>query len=580
MKIRALSLALFTWFVLSQHMPIAFAFSNSFSDLSLSSPSYTAIMYLKNNGILQGYPDGTFKPDQQVNRAEALKTILLGLEISVKDAAGTISLKDINPDSWYAPYVIAAIQRGIIQGYSDGTFRPAQTVNLVESLKIMLLAAKINLTTIPPQQNLYSDAFNNQWYSPYLAYAKNKNLIQPDGQNKIYPNKAITRAELADILYKFIIQKGSSQATSPEPPSSSLTPPATGLSLTVSGNELIDANGKPVRLLGVNRSGQEFKCIQTGTPGALGWGIFDGPTDLASAQAIASWKANTVRLPLNEDCWLGINGVNSQWGGINYQNAIKDYVAKLHQAGLYVILDLHWNAPGSIPALSQQPLPDADHADDFWKSVATTFSTDQGVIFDLYNEPFIYQSYLKDPAQDSWNCWLNGCTINQYLTGGSSYTQPYEWNSVGMQTLVNTIRATGAKNVIMIGGLDWANDLSGWLSHEPTDAQNAIIVSWHSYPGQGCSTTSCWDQIIAPLADKIPIITGETGDSVCNTASYLSTFLPWANSHNLSYLGWTWNTWNDCNNVLIKDYTGISTTNYGQIFHDFLSTASYSSLQK
>jgi hypothetical protein len=103
-----------------------------------------------------------------------------------------------------------------------------------------------------------------------------------------------------------------------------------------------------VRLLGVNRSGQEFKCIQQGSAGSLGWGIFDGPTDLASVQAIASWHANAVRVPLNEDCWLGINGVNPSYGGATYQAAIA-----VHQAGLHVI-------PLGLLAqrLRAQPVPD------------------------------------------------------------------------------------------------------------------------------------------------------------------------------------------------------------------------------
>ena len=191
-----------------------------------------------------------------------------------------------------------------------------------------------------------------------------------------------------------------------------------GLSLKVVGNHLVDANTNVVRLLGVNRSGQEFKCIQSGSPGSLGWGIFDGPTDLSSVRTIASWKANAVRIPLNEDCWLGINGVSASYGGPAYQAAIAGYVNTIHQAGLYVILDLHWNAPGTVAAASQQPLPDADHAVDFWTSVATTFSSDPATVFDLYNEPFLYGSYLQDSNGDPWACWLDGCGLNQYLTGG------------------------------------------------------------------------------------------------------------------------------------------------------------------
>jgi hypothetical protein len=343
-----------------------------------------------------------------------------------------------------------------------------------------------------------------------------------------------------------------------------------GLSLRVVGNHLIDASSKTVRLLGVNRSGQEFECIQGGSAGSLGWGIFDGPTDLTSARAIASWHANAVRVPLNEDCWLGINGVNPTYGGAAYQASIAGYVSTIHQAGLYAILDLHWNAPGTVAAASQQPMPDADHAVDFWKSVATTFSSDAAVVLDLYNEPFLYGTYLQNSSGDPWDCWLNGCGLNQYLTGGTPYTQSYAWSAVGMQTLVSAIRGVGAPNPLMVGGLDWANDLSGWLAHQPKDPQNAIIASWHSYPGESCDTASCWTSTIAPVALEVPVVMGETGDNVSSATTYIDSLLPWEDLQGISYLGWTWDTWGDSTDILITDYTGTPTTNYGQKFHDHL----------
>src|SRR6202011_6113426 len=107
-------------------------------------------------------------------------------------------------------------------------------------------------------------------------------------------------------------------------------------------------------------------CIQ-------GWGFSDGPADASMAQAIASWHANAIRVPLNEDCWLGINGAPAAYSGANYQTFIKGYVSTLEQAGLYPILDLQWNAPGSGQATGLQPMPDRDHAPAFWTSVASSF---------------------------------------------------------------------------------------------------------------------------------------------------------------------------------------------------------------
>ena len=85
--------------------------------------------------------------------------------------------------------------------------------------------------------------------------------------------------------------------------------------LHVSGNLLLGGNGQPVALHGVNRSGTEYACIQ-------GWGMFDGPNSAASVAAMASWHINFVRVLLNEDCWLGINGVKRAYGGARYRRAI------------------------------------------------------------------------------------------------------------------------------------------------------------------------------------------------------------------------------------------------------------------
>lgn len=318
--------------------------------------------------------------------------------------------------------------------------------------------------------------------------------------------------------------------------------PGAALSVRVAGNELVDGDGNTLRLLGVNRSSFEYACAQ-------GWGFNEGYTDASSIAAMASWGINVVRIPLNEACWLGLSSVDRDYRGHLYRDEVIAYVQRLHDAGLYVILDLHWNAPGSQPALGQRVMADADHSPAFWKSVAKTFLADTAIIFDVYNEPH----------DISWSCWKKGCKTS----GG--------WKAAGMQKLVDAIRKTGNTQPIMLGGNGWAGDLTGWLQWKPKDRENALVVSVHNYNFGSCVTEACWDGEIAPVAAQVPVVTGELGEDDCDH-SYVDDYMDWADAHGISYLGWTWNVW-DCNDgpALITDYDGTPTAFGAGVRDHFLS---------
>ena len=279
----------------------------------------------------------------------------------------------------------------------------------------------------------------------------------------------------------------------------------------VVGNRLADKHGKPIRLLGVNRSGAEYACVQ-------GWGIFDGPTDERDIAAMAAWRINAVRIPLNEQCWLGINGAAARYSGDAYRAAIRAYVTRLHDAGLYVVLDLHWNAPGRARATGQQPMADLAHAPAFWSSVATTFRADPAIIFDLYNEP----------QNISWQCWRDGCLL------------PQGWRTAGMQVLVNAVRSTGARQPIIATGVGSGNDLTSWLRYRPNDPAHNLVAGFHAYNFTRCITSGCWKKELEPVARSVPLIATELGQGGCSHG-FIDRFMSWADSVGASYLGWTWN---------------------------------------
>jgi hypothetical protein len=330
--------------------------------------------------------------------------------------------------------------------------------------------------------------------------------------------------------------------------------------LAVVGTHLVDATGAIVRLHGVNHSGSEYACVG----GSAGTGydtaeLPSGKTLDQFATAIAAWKVNVVRLPVNEDCWLGINGLDPKYSGAAYQKAIGDIVAALRAKGMFVIFDLHWAAPAGHVPREQWPMADADHALAFWSSAAAYFKGDRGVLFDLFNEPFLDTSYAKDP----WACLRDGCNITFKSKDGT-----VSYATAGVQQLVDAVRGAGAENVLLVPGLGYTGDLSGWLAHEPSDAAGQHVASLHNYKFGGCTDATCWNGSFAGVLAKVPLVTGELGDGKACAGDYVSSYMSWADGVGASYLGWTWNTW-DCvtGPALITDYDGTPTA-MGQAFKD------------
>ncbi|MEV8435881.1 cellulase family glycosylhydrolase [Actinosynnema sp. NPDC051121] len=342
------------------------------------------------------------------------------------------------------------------------------------------------------------------------------------------------------------------------------TPPVTGPApaLHVSGNKLLTASGETYRLLGVNRSSGEFACVQ-------GKGVWDsGPVDQASVDAMKAWNVRAVRIPLNEDCWLGLSGSPS---GPAYQQAVKDYANLLVANGINPILDLHWtrgaytgniSACPDVDATCQKPMPSMQHTPTFWTQVATAFKGDDAVVFDLFNEPYPDASNSWSDMAAAWRCLRDGGTC----TG-------IDYEVAGMQDLLDAVRATGARNVVMSAGLTWTNDLSQWLAYQPVDPTGNLMASWHSYNFNACVTASCWDSQIGAVAARVPVHAGEIGQDTC-AHDYIDQVMTWLDQHRLGYTAWTWNPWGCTGgNVLIEDYRGTPTRGYGEGFRAHLLAA-------
>jgi aryl-phospho-beta-D-glucosidase BglC (GH1 family) len=370
---------------------------------------------------------------------------------------------------------------------------------------------------------------------------------------------------------------------------------ATALAIKVSGNRLVDADGRIVQLRGANVSGLEFVAIQN-------WSANDPWGNQAqmpkTLDAIKAWKLNAVRFPLNEASWLGLTtydwpGGASKTGkprqadpGGNYRKTVIESVKAATARGLYVILDLHINAPDAlVPGIPdrvpttptvQNAMVDADHGTEFWSSLARTFKDYPAVIFDLFNEPHIdsFENVHNYRDATAWAALRDGGSVTQFITGGATVKQTTR--TAGMQSLLDAVRSTGATNVVMVGGISWAQDMSQWVAYAPVDPLKQLAASWHAYPKGNAGSDAAipgygednytWAEAI--LAAGYPIIIGETGDQSAagSSAPFMKELLPWASARGVSVLGWTWNTWGGASADLIKDAAGTPTDGFGQSF--------------
>ncbi|NRQ48282.1 glycoside hydrolase family 5 protein [Aeromicrobium stalagmiti] len=337
----------------------------------------------------------------------------------------------------------------------------------------------------------------------------------------------------------------------------------------VDGNRLVDARtGDTWVPHGVNWSSFEYACTQ-------GWG-YSSITSAADADqiaaAIASWSVDTVRLPLNQDCWLGTRGApvsdaETERTAEGYRAEVARFVDALHAQRIVVILDLQSRKRETEDEFGNIAMPDAGSIE-FWRSIAAEYADDRSVMFDAFNEPYSrYDEVTASYAFElDWTCWRDGgCAApveddKSELTGR---TYPVQ----GMAAVVSAIRGEDAEQPIMLAGLDYANDLSQWLDHRPDDDQ--LVASFHNYNFQRCKDEACWAAEIAPVADEVPLLTGEIGQDDPGLP-HLADYMAWADERGIGYLAWVWWDHADDPMALITGPAGEPTTPYGSTFRSHL----------
>jgi aryl-phospho-beta-D-glucosidase BglC (GH1 family) len=252
---------------------------------------------------------------------------------------------------------------------------------------------------------------------------------------------------------------------------------------------------------------------------------------------------------MNQDFWLsGSSNFNA-----NYATLIDNEVKWAEQAGMDVILDLHWSDAGKLGSCSsncQQLMADTNSIT-FWSQVASIYKTDGRVLFEMYNEPH----------DVSWAVWKSGGTTDA------------GWTAAGMQQLYDTIRAAGADNVVIAGGLSYAYDLSG-VPQNKLQGYN-IMYATHPYGGDPSKAPQQWGGHWGFLAATDPVIVTEFGDGAdcgndTNVKAYVQQLITYADQNAASWTAWAWYPGGCSFPAIIDGWNGAPTSAAGTVVQNAL----------
>ncbi len=357
--------------------------------------------------------------------------------------------------------------------------------------------------------------------------------------------------------------------------------------LKVQGNKVVNENGQFVKLVGVNISGTEYSCVGGKDNGVMPWGIFEVPANQETINGLKKWNINTVRVPLNESCWNGIPnpdtrtnvhsnkteylGKFASYSGETYRTSITNWVNLLTQNNIAVVVEIHWSAPGTFIARDQTAMLNRDNSIRAWTDIANRFKNNSSVLFDLHNEPYSeWKDWNQESTTATWNCWKKGSGTGVNCAGLDEWWDHasnsfnggarYNFQAAGMDEVTAAVRATGAQNIIILGGLTFANNMTHFLQYKPNDPN--IMASIHNYNFNVCDNRQCWEQQYKPVAQVVPVIAGEVGQSISVSwrsnldQEFVNKITAFYDENNIHYLAWLWNDWGCDSHQLVSNYDG------------------------
>ena len=323
-------------------------------------------------------------------------------------------------------------------------------------------------------------------------------------------------------------------------PHATLGAPASA-GLSVQGNQLY-ANGSPF-------VGRGVQIVGLVAPPAYLWGKYVAAGQqfgLPELQAAAADHVNLIRFQVSE---YGLDPANPEYSP-GYVTSIENGIEMARSLGIYAIVSLQsQSAAGLAASANRCPLPDAG-ALAAWNQLASMFGDDPGVMFELYNEPGL------GATAAGWTAWLNGGTVVFGSQIGNSCT------AIGMQQLIDQIRADGAGNVIVVPALGGETNLAGMPAlTDPTDPANPQLAYGIHYPNLTTGITA-WDKAFGNFSAKAPVIVTEwdgagiTPGCTPNSPAQSQELLAYLASKRIAVVGFAF----DLPGTIVQDYTYAPTT--------------------
>ncbi len=170
----------------------------SFKDVSRSYWGFEEIAIIGTLGIINGYPDGTFKPSGKITRAEMAALLVRAYQENQPEFKAEVKFTDIKNIHWASEYIKTAAAIGIVKGYPDKTFRPNSNITRAEGLAMIARFAQIEKE---PYFNEFSDVNKKHWAAQIIAAANNAKMINTSSKT-FTPNRALVRSEAVTMMYR------------------------------------------------------------------------------------------------------------------------------------------------------------------------------------------------------------------------------------------------------------------------------------------------------------------------------------------------------------------------------------------